>query len=123
VFERYPDLVLCMVHGGGYMPYQIGRWDKAFKVVPHIAGANISKPPLEYVKKLYFDSLVHYPEAISYLVDLVGTSQIVIGTDYPYEMAERAPLKLIDSVPGLSPDDREAILTGNVERIIAGIRR
>lgn len=123
VFERYPDLVLCMVHGGGYMPYQIGRWNKSFSVVPHIAGKHITKPPLEYVKRLYFDSLVHIPEAMSYLLDLVGPSQVVVGTDYPYEMAERAPVKFIDSVPGLSAADREAILTGNVQRIIEGIKR
>lgn len=123
VFERHPDLVLCMVHGGGYMPYQIGRWQKAYKVVPHLAGRHISQPPLEYVKKLYFDSLVHIPEAMSFLLDLVGPGQVVVGTDYPYEMAERAPVDFIDSVPRLSDSDRQSILEGNVKRILAGIRR
>ncbi|HET9204099.1 MAG TPA: amidohydrolase family protein [Acidimicrobiia bacterium] len=123
VFERYPDLVLCMVHGGGYMPYQIGRWQKGYKVVPHLVGANIAQAPLEYVKRLYFDSLVHIPEALSFLLELVGPSQVVVGTDYPYEMAERAPVTFIDSIPGLGDEDREAILGGNVQRIIDGIRR
>jgi aminocarboxymuconate-semialdehyde decarboxylase len=123
VLERYPDLVVCMVHGGGYMPYQLGRWEKAYKVVPHITGKNISMPPIEYVKRLYFDSLVHIPEALTYLLELVGPSQIVLGTDYPYEMAERAPVAFIDSVPGISAEDRSAILEGNVRRILEGIRR
>ncbi|MGH8949145.1 MAG: amidohydrolase family protein, partial [Acidimicrobiia bacterium] len=123
VFERYPDLVLCMVHGGGYMPYQIGRWDKGYKMVPHIVGANLSKPPLEYVRKLYFDSLVHIPETMSYLLELVGPTQVVVGTDYPYEMAERAPVEFIDRVPGLDVEARAAILGGNVEKILGGIRR
>ncbi len=123
VFERFPDLVLCMVHGGGYMPYQIGRWEKGYKMVPGLVGANLSKPPLEYVKKLYFDSLVHIPEALSFLLDLVGPEQVVVGTDYPYEMAERAPVNFIDSVPGLSPEARGAILEGNVRRILQGVRR
>ena len=123
VLERYPDLVVCMVHGGGYMPYQLGRWEKAYKVVPHITGKNISMPPIEYVKRLYFDTLVHIPEALSYLLELVGPSQIVLGTDYPYEMAERAPVAFIDSVPGISAEDRNAILEGNVRRILEGIRR
>ena len=123
VLERYPDLVVSMVHGGGYMPYQIGRWQKAFKVVPHIAGKNITMPPIEYVKRLYFDSLVHIPEALTYLLGLVGPSQVLVGTDYPYEMAERSPVDFIDSVPGLGPDDRHAILEGNMRRIIDGIRR
>ena len=123
VFERYPDLVLCMVHGGGYMPYQIGRWDKGYKVVPHLVGANLTKPPLEYVRKLYFDSLVHIPETMSYLLELVGPTQVVVGTDYPYEMAERAPVAFVDSIPGLRAEDRAAILEGNVTKILEGIRR
>ena len=123
VFERYPELVLCMVHGGGYMPYQIGRWDKGYKMVPHLVGANLSKPPLEYVRKLYFDSLVHIPETMSYLLELVGPTQVVVGTDYPYEMAERAPVAFVDSIPRLRAEDRAAILEGNVTRILEGIRR
>ena len=123
VLERFQDLVLGMVHGGGYMPYQLGRWEKAYKVVPHIAGKNLSMPPTEYVKRLYFDSLVHIPQALSYLLELVGPSQVLVGTDYPYEMAERAPVKFIDSIPDLSPEDRVAILEGNMDRILAGIRR
>ena len=123
VLERFPDLVVSMVHGGGYMPYQLGRWEKAYKVVPHIAGRNIAKSPTEYVKRLYFDSLVHIPQALSFLLELVGPSQVLVGTDYPYEMAERSPVAFIDSVPGLGVDDRHAILEGNMRRIIEGIRR
>lgn len=123
ILERYPDLVLCMVHGGGYMPYQLGRWDKGYAMVPHIAGKNISRPPSELVKRLYYDSLVHLPEAMSFLLQLVGPSQIVVGTDYPYPMHERRPVTFVDSVPGLEAEAREAILEGNVRRILEGIRR
>jgi aminocarboxymuconate-semialdehyde decarboxylase len=112
-----------MVHGGGYMPYQIGRWQKGYKVVPHLVGANIAKPPLEYVQRLYYDSLVHIPEALDFLLELVGPSQVVVGTDYPYEMAERAPVTFINSVSSLGNEDRKAVLEGNVQRIIDGIKR
>jgi aminocarboxymuconate-semialdehyde decarboxylase len=123
ILERYPDLVLMMVHGGGYMPYQLGRWEKGYKVVPEIAGANISRPPMDFIRRIYYDSLVHIPEALTYLLSLVGPSQVVLGTDYPYEMAERHPVQFIDSVPNLSAADRHAILEGNVTRLINGIRR
>ncbi|MGH8915132.1 MAG: amidohydrolase family protein [Acidimicrobiia bacterium] len=123
VLERFPDLVVAMVHGGGYMPYQVGRWEKAYKVVPHIAGKNLTMPPIEYVKRLYFDSLVHIPQALSFLLELVGPTRVLVGTDYPYEMAERSPVAFIDSVPGLHGEDRHAILEGNMSRILDGIRR
>lgn len=123
ILERYSELVLCMVHGGGYMPYQIGRWEKGYKVVPHITAQHISRPPLEYVQRLYYDSLVHIPQALRYLIDLVGTSQIVLGTDYPYPMAERSPVDFLESVPGLTDVDRRAIMHDNMQRIIDGVRR
>lgn len=123
VLERYPDLVLCMVHGGGYMPYQIGRWEKGFKVAPHLTASNIEGSPLEQIRRLYFDSLVHVPEALSFLLDLVGPARVVVGTDYPYPMSERRPVEFIDSIPGLDPADRDLILRGNVDRILEGIRR
>lgn len=122
IFERYPDLVLCMVHGGGYMPYQIGRWQKGYDAASRLTRRNITRPPLEYIRRLYFDSLVHIPEALSYLLQLVGSSQVVVGTDYPYPMAERHPVVFIDSVPGLDAEDRYAVLEGNVRRILEGIR-
>lgn len=123
ILERYPDLVLCMVHGGGYMPYQLGRWEKGYAVVPHLAGANISRPPTDFIRRLYYDSLVHLPQALSFLLEVVGPSQVVLGTDYPYEMHERHPVAFVDSVPGLSAEDRHAILEGNMRRIFEGIRR
>lgn len=123
VLERYPDLVLCMVHGGGYLPYQVGRWNKGYQMNSRVTAANISRSPLEYVRHLFFDSLVHIPEALSFLVDLVGSSQVVVGTDYPYPMSERSPVDFIESVEGLTEDDRTKILEGNMSRIIAGVRR
>ena len=121
--ERYPDLVLCMVHGGGYMPYQLGRWEKGFRVASRLVARDITRPPLDIARRLYYDSLVHLPEALSFLLRLVGPSQVVVGTDYPYPMHERHPVAFIDSVPDLSPEARQAIMEGNVRRILDGIRR
>ncbi|MFC0529953.1 amidohydrolase family protein [Phytohabitans kaempferiae] len=123
VLDRNPDLVLCMVHGGGFLPYQIGRMQKGYEVVPHLAARHLRTPPLEILRRIHFDSLVHIPQVITYLVDLVGADRVVMGSDYPYEMHERQPVKAIEAVPSLTADQRSQILGGNVERILAGIKR
>ena len=123
VLERHPDLVLCMVHGGGFLPYQIGRMQKGWTVKPDLAAQRLSIPPLEILKRIHFDSLVHIPQVISYLTGLVGAERVVMGSDFPYEMHERQPVRAIEAVPGLSDADRALILGGNVERILAGIKR
>jgi aminocarboxymuconate-semialdehyde decarboxylase len=123
VLERHPDLVLCLVHGGGFLPYQLGRFQKGFEVVPRLTAANITRTPVELARQLYYDSLLHVPEAVAFLVGLVGAEHVVMGSDYPYEMHERQPVAAIQKVPGLSDEQRDLILHGNVERILAGIRR
>lgn len=123
VLERYPDLVLCLVHGGGFLPYQLGRFQKGYQVVPRLTAANLSRPPVELARRLYYDSLLHVPEAVAFLVDLVGAEHVVVGSDYPYEMHERQPVVVIRAVPGLTEEQRALILRGNVERILADIRR
>jgi aminocarboxymuconate-semialdehyde decarboxylase len=123
VLERYPDLVLCLVHGGGFLPYQLGRFSKGYEVVPHLTATKISRPPAEFARRLYYDSLLHVPEAVAFLVALVGAERVVVGSDYPYEMHERQPVAAIEAVPGLTEEQRSLILRGNVERILGDIRR
>lgn len=122
ILERYPDLVLCLVHGGGFLPYQVGRMQKGYSVVPHITAADLSTPPLEIARRLYYDSLLHIPQALSFLVDLVGADHVVVGSDYPYEMHERQPVTAVKAA-GLGEEQQSLILEGNVNRIVANIRR
>lgn len=120
--ERYPDLVMCLVHGGGFLPYQLGRFQKGHTVVPHHAATHSSRPPLETARRLYYDSLLHTPEALAFLVDLVGPDHVVVGSDYPYEMHERQPVTAVHAA-GLTADQRALVLGGNVQRLLDGIRR
>lgn len=118
VFDRHPDLRLCAVHGGGFTPFQIGRLDRGHQAKPEVAARDAGKLPSEYLARLYVDTVIHDPRALRYLIDVMGADHVLIGTDYPFEMGDEDPVGLVDAVPGLQPEEREAILTGNVSRLL-----
>lgn len=118
VFERYPGLVLCAVHGAGFLPYQIGRLDKAFRQSPDVAGARITKPPSEYLKTVYADTIVHNSQALAHLVAMLGVDQVMLGTDHPFPMGDQDPVALVNSTPGLGPEEIRAITSENARRLL-----
>lgn len=123
VLERYPDLVVCLVHGGGFLPYQLGRFEKGYTAVPEQTATRISSPPGDFARRLYYDSLVHSPAALEFLVRTMGADHVVVGSDYPYEMHDPQPVNSVRDATSLSDAEVDQILTGNVERIIREIRR
>ena len=123
ILERHPGLVVCVVHGGGFVPYQLGRMQRGYDAVPHLTAKNISTPPQELVRRLYHDTVLHDPAALAFLVERIGADRVVVGSDYPFEMGEPDPIRAVEAIPGLSEEQRLLILEGNVERILAGVRR
>lgn len=123
VLEKHPDLVMCVVHGGGFLPYQLGRMQRGFEAVPRLSAQNISTPPADLARRLYYDTVLHDPTAIAFLVERMGADRVVMGTDYPFPMGDPSPVDTIRSIPGLSGEDRDLILEGNVKRILDGIKR
>ena len=81
--ERYPGLVLCVVHGGGFLPYQFGRMQRGFDAVPKLAANNISTPPSELARRLYYDTVLHDPAPLAFLVGLVGRRSCSDGDRLP----------------------------------------
>lgn len=123
VLERYPDLTMCVVHGGGFLPYQLGRMQHAYAAVPHLAAQNVRTPPEELARQLYYDTVLHDRWALSFLVERIGADRVVLGTDYPFEMGDRRPVETVQTIPALDADQRGLILEGNIERILGQIRR
>ena len=121
LLERHPQLRMCIVHGGGFLPYQIGRMQRGWEARPEIVAANLGTAPTDVIRKLFFDTVLHEPAAIRYLVDSVGADRVVLGTDYPFEMGDPDPIATLDSVPGLDETERTAILSGNAHRLFADI--
>jgi aminocarboxymuconate-semialdehyde decarboxylase len=116
VLDRQPGMKICAAHGGGYLPSYIGRSDHANQVRPE--AAKIKRKPSEYLKQIYFDSLVYTPEGLRHLIEEVGVTQIVAGSDYPFDMGAYEIHDLISSVPGLSKAERDLILGGNAVRLL-----
>lgn len=116
VLDRFPGLRICAAHGGGYLPYAIGRSEHGFGARPESRGCR--EAPSRYLERLWYDTVVFRPESVRALIDQVGASQVVAGTDYPFDMGEYALHDLVRRVPGLDGDGQAAILGGNAARLL-----
>jgi len=117
--DRFPGLKVLAAHGGGYLPSYADRSDHACLVSP--AGCNpaigLKKKPSEYLKQLYFDSLVFSSEAVRHLVAQVGASQIVMGSDYPYQW-QLSPADHVLGCSSLSDDEKAGILGHTAAKLL-----
>jgi aminocarboxymuconate-semialdehyde decarboxylase len=109
--EKYPNLRLCLSHGGGLLAFNIWRLDHSYSLRPELK-KTIPYKPSEYLKKLYFDTIVHSATALQYLVNVVGADRVVVGTDYPMAMGDFDTIAKIMELK-ISEFDRELILGGN----------
>jgi aminocarboxymuconate-semialdehyde decarboxylase len=91
--DRHRKLKLIAAHGGGYLPTYVGRSDHARAVRPDAGGCEC--PPSDYFQRIWFDSLVYDARNLARLIDQVGTSQVVLGTDYPFDMGHYDPATLL----------------------------
>lgn len=115
--EKYAGLKICIAHGGGYVPAYVGRFDHPYHLRDDCR-VNLTKAPSEYVKKLYFDTVVFTEHQLRYLIETWGADHIVMGTDYPYDMAETDPVGHVDSVRDLSEDDKARVMGGNAAALL-----
>ena len=117
VLDRHPGLRIVAAHGGGYLPGYCGRTNHAHAVRPEVhAGAKLR--PVEYLRKMWFDTLVYEPGGLRHLIDVVGASQLVVGSDYPFDMGHYDPHGLLAATQGLTPAELNAILGGNAAGLL-----
>jgi aminocarboxymuconate-semialdehyde decarboxylase len=112
VFERLPKLRVAFAHGGGAFPGTLGRIEHGFHVRPDLCALDSSMSPRECLGRFYLDSLVHEAEMLRYLMKLVGTERIALGSDYPFPLGEHPPGRLIDSLEDLSPETKQRLKGG-----------
>lgn len=102
VLDRFPALRLILSHGGGYFPYQVGRFDRVYRNLE--APATPAQPPSAYVRRFYYDTILYQTAPLAYLRDLVGVDRLILGTDYPFPVFEPEPFQLLERT-GWSVDD------------------
>jgi aminocarboxymuconate-semialdehyde decarboxylase len=116
MFEKYPNLRLCLSHGGGLLAFNIWRLDHSYSLRADLKKV-IPQKPSEYLKKLHFDTIVHSVAALQYLVRVVGADRVVVGTDYPMAMGDFEPVSKVKQLD-LADTEREKILGGNATRAL-----
>ena len=113
----FPRLKICVAHGGGYLPTYFGRMDHAYRVREDCR-CHIDRPPSEYLKQLYVDTLVFDPDGLGHLIKQMGAHHVLLGTDYPYDMSDQSPLDLIARVNGLSSVELDAVCGLNAATLL-----
>jgi aminocarboxymuconate-semialdehyde decarboxylase len=121
MMERHPGLKIVLPHAGGFIGHYWARMDHAWRARPDCRTV-IKKAPTSYLKKFYFDTIAFDPEMLRNLIDKYGPQQVLLGTDYPFDMGEDDPVGLINSVPRLSSADKQKIMGETAARLLK-IRR
>jgi aminocarboxymuconate-semialdehyde decarboxylase len=114
---RFPELKLMAVHGGGYLSGYSGRIDHAWGAREDAKGA-ISLPPTTYLRQVYLDTVVFSYHQLEYMISLFGADRIVMGTDYPFDMAEYNPVGHVAGCRGMDDTTLKAICGGNAIRAL-----
>ena len=112
VLEKYPGLKVVLAHGGGQLPYIIGRLEHGYQVRPECK-EKVHRSPMAFFKNFYFDIITHNPDALRHLINIAGSDHVLLGSDYPYDMGDPDPVQTVSQLPGIKEEDRRRILREN----------
>ena len=116
--DRFPRLKICSAHGGGFLPSYAARSDNSLRVAPDMdTGVRLKKRPTEYLKQMYYDTLVFTSEALRHLAAEVGVNRLVIGTDHPIPWQANSVNHILKA-PGFTAAQRRAMLGENAAKLL-----
>jgi aminocarboxymuconate-semialdehyde decarboxylase len=116
VLERHPDLKICLSHGGGFLPYQAGRFRHGFDVRPE-AKVNLKSSPEASIARLHYDTILHSKPPLEFLVASAGANHVLLGSDYPFDMGNLDCVARVEAL-AIPPADRDLILGGYADRLL-----
>jgi aminocarboxymuconate-semialdehyde decarboxylase len=116
VLERHPTLKICLSHGGGFVPYQGGRWVHGWNVrgEPQV---NLKVSPAASLRRFYFDTILHAAAPLEYLVRAAGADHVLLGSDYPFDMGTLECARQVKAL-GIAEADRATILGEGAARLL-----
>ncbi len=117
ILEKFPELKVCIAHGGGPACFGMGRMDRGWQVRSE-ARTNISRPPSTYQRQLYYDCITMSEAALRFLIDSVGIGRVVLGSDWPFVPWDPSPTGWIQGLKSLSQEEKEKILYQNLESLL-----
>jgi aminocarboxymuconate-semialdehyde decarboxylase len=116
--DRFPKLKICSAHGGGFLPSYAARSDNSLRVAPDMdTGVKLKKKPTEYLKQMYYDTLVFTGEALRHLAAEVGVNRLVIGTDHPIPWQDKSVDHILEA-PGFSNAERRMMLGETAAKLL-----
>ena len=118
VLERFPNLKVCLSHGGGFVPYQQARWVHGWAERAE-AKVRLKGEPGPSIDRLLYDTILHEVMPLQFLVDLAGPDRVMLGSDYPFDMGQYDLVEVIDALK-ISAPDRATILAGAADRLLTG---
>jgi aminocarboxymuconate-semialdehyde decarboxylase len=116
VLERHPGLKICLSHGGGFLPYQAGRFRHGFEVRPE-AKINLKGSPEESIARLYYDTILHAKPMLEFLISSAGAGHVLLGSDYPFDMGNLDCVARVEAL-AIPAADRDLILGGYAARVL-----
>ncbi|HLH87448.1 MAG TPA: amidohydrolase family protein [Xanthobacteraceae bacterium] len=116
VLERHPTLKICLSHGGGFLPYQAGRFRHGFEVRPE-AKVNLEASPETSIARLYYDTILHAKPTLEFLIATAGADHVLLGSDYPFDMGNLDCVARVEAL-AIPAADRDLILGGYAQRVL-----
>ena len=116
VMERHPKLNVLLVHGGGFVPYQAGRWAHGWHVRPE-PKVHVKKSPEPWINRFYYDTILHAKPQLEFLVASAGPPRVLMGSDYPYDMGTGECVRQVNAL-WIDDTEKAAILNGNAVKLL-----